>query len=174
LEDLKSWVRGGGTLVLQRGAVAWARRAGLHTTETTRAESSDETPARGIYANASNDRGSRALGGSIFKAKADFTHPLLYGVDTQDSWMPLFKNSNGALVVPNNPYASPLVYTDDPLAAGYMHPDSKEAIAGHAALVVENSGRGQVIIFADNPNFRAFWMGTQRLTVNAVVFGPAL
>jgi len=174
LDDLKSWVRGGGTLVLQRGAVAWARRAGLHTTETTRAESSEETPARGVYANASNDRGSRALGGSIFKAKADFTHPLLYGVDTQDSWMPLFKNSNGALVVPENPYGSPLVYSEDPLAAGYMHPESKETIAGHAALVVENSGRGQVILFADNPNFRAFWMGTQRLTVNAVVFGPSL
>ena len=174
IDDLKSWVRRGGTLVVQRGAVTWARRAGLHTTETTSAEASEETPDRGVYAKASNDRGSRALGGAIFKAKADFTHPLLYGVDKQDSWMPLFKNSNGALVVPNNPYGSPLVYTEEPLAAGYMHPDSKETIAGHAALVVENSGRGQVIIFADNPNFRAFWMGTQRLTVNAVVFGPAL
>lgn len=174
VDGLKSWVRSGGTLIVQRGAVSWARRAGLHSTETTQSESTTDTPERGVYANASNDRGAKALGGAIFKADADFTHPLLYGVDTQDGWMPLFKNSNGALVVPDNPYTSPLVYTDNPLAAGYMHPDSKETIAGHAALVVENSGRGQVILFADNPNFRAFWMGTQRLTVNAVVFGPFL
>ncbi|MDR9387592.1 MAG: M14 family zinc carboxypeptidase [Balneolaceae bacterium] len=174
VDGLKSWVRGGGTLIVQRGAVSWARRAGLHSTETTQREPSTETPARGVYANASNDRGAGALGGAIFKAEADFTHPLLYGVDTQDNWMPLFKNSNGALVVPDNPYASPLIYTEDPLAAGYMHPESKEMIAGHAALVVENSGRGEVILFADNPNFRAFWMGTQRLTVNSVVFGPSL
>lgn len=174
VDGLKSWVRSGGTLIVQRGAVSWARRAGLHSTETTQSEPTTDTPERGVYANASNDRGAKALGGSIFKANADFTHPLLYGVDIQDSWMPLFKNSNGALVIPDNPYASPLVYTDDPLAAGYMHPDSKETIAGHAALVVENRGRGQVILFADNPNFRAFWMGTQRLTVNAVVFGPSL
>jgi len=33
---------------------------------------------------------------------------------------------------------------------------------------------GQVILFAGQPNFRAYFRGTERLLSNAILFGPGL
>ena len=44
-------------------------------------------------------------------------------------------------------------------------------IPGSAALVAKRMGGGRLIAFMDNPNFRAFWYGTNRLFLNAVFFG---
>jgi hypothetical protein len=35
-------------------------------------------------------------------------------------------------------------------------------------------GSGTVILMADNPNFRAFWYGTSKLYLNAILFGPII
>ena len=32
-------------------------------------------------------------------------------------------------------------------------------------------GRGRVVMFADNPNFRGAWYGTNKLFLNAIFFG---
>jgi len=32
-------------------------------------------------------------------------------------------------------------------------------------------GKGKVIVFTDNTNFRAFWYGTNKLLMNAIFFG---
>ena len=33
--------------------------------------------------------------------------------------------------------------------------------------------RGRVVVFTEDPNFRAYWRGAQRLFLNAVVLGPS-
>ena len=33
--------------------------------------------------------------------------------------------------------------------------------------------RGRVIAFAEDPNFRAFWRGANRMFLNAVILGPS-
>jgi hypothetical protein len=40
-----------------------------------------------------------------------------------------------------------------------------------AAVIVFEIGRGMVVCFPGNPNFRAFWYGTNRLFANALFFG---
>ena len=35
-------------------------------------------------------------------------------------------------------------------------------------------GRGQIILFADDPNFRGYFWGTSRLFLNAVLLGPGV
>ena len=40
-----------------------------------------------------------------------------------------------------------------------------------AALIVSDSGSGRVVLFADNPNFRGSWYGTNKLFLNAIFFG---
>jgi hypothetical protein len=47
-------------------------------------------------------------------------------------------------------------------------------ISNSAAVVVSKSGAGRVILFADDPNFRHYWHGTDRLFTNALLFGPLL
>jgi hypothetical protein len=37
--------------------------------------------------------------------------------------------------------------------------------------VVNSIGNGRVISIADNPNFRAFWLGGTKLMMNAIFFG---
>ena len=39
------------------------------------------------------------------------------------------------------------------------------------AIIVNTYGTGKVIVMADNPNFRAFWYGTNKLFLNALFFG---
>ena len=35
-------------------------------------------------------------------------------------------------------------------------------------------GDGRVILMLDNPNFRAYWYGTQKLFANALFFGSTI
>jgi hypothetical protein len=40
------------------------------------------------------------------------------------------------------------------------------------AVIAERHGKGLVVRFANNPLFRGFWRGTERLWVNSLFFGP--
>ncbi|MEJ2257256.1 MAG: hypothetical protein P8X98_09650 [Woeseiaceae bacterium] len=44
------------------------------------------------------------------------------------------------------------------------------ALAGTPSLIAERSGEGSIILFADNPNFRGYWYGTNKLFLNALFF----
>ena len=73
-----------------------------------------------------------------------------------------------------SPYSTPGVYEDDPLLAGYASAENQEALAGSATALVQTRGRGRVIVLLDDPNFRAFWWGTNRLFLNAILLGPVI
>ena len=73
-----------------------------------------------------------------------------------------------------NAYSTPVLYVDDPLLAGYVNEENLELIAGSASIVVDELGQGAVDLSMDNPTFRAFWWGTQRLMINAIFFGDLL
>ncbi|GIT63772.1 MAG: hypothetical protein Ct9H300mP22_1720 [Gammaproteobacteria bacterium] len=42
--------------------------------------------------------------------------------------------------------------------------------AGKASVIAERHGQGSVILFADNPNFRAYFFGTNKLFMNSLFF----
>ena len=117
-------------------------------------------------------RGAKVTGGAIFKAKLDVTHPIGYGYTSED--IHVFKQGNQFLELSGNPYANPLVYTADPLASGYVHPKNLEMIKNKGVVQVSGKGSGKTIGFVDNPNFRAFWYGTNKLFLNAVFFGQTI
>ena len=174
-ENIKNWVRQGGTLIAYQSAVRWAMSQGLadieyaHSDEEDEAE--EETKVR-PYIMAGNDRGARGIGGSIFNTKLDLTHPIGYGFNDDD--VTVFRSSTMFLEKGDNPYSTPLYYTDDPLASGYISDENLEEIKGTAAIIVSGYGRGRVITMTDNPNFRAFWYGTNKLFANAVFFGHTI
>ena len=45
---------------------------------------------------------------------------------------------------------------------------------GAAFAVDEPTGDGHVIMIAGSPAFRLFWRSTERLLLNAVIYGPTL
>ncbi len=58
--------------------------------------------------------------------------------------------------------------------SGLFWPEAAHRLASSAYLTREPVGKGQIILFAAPPAFRAGTLGTMRLLVNAIVFGPGL
>ncbi len=58
--------------------------------------------------------------------------------------------------------------------SGLVWPEASQRIANSAYLTREKIGKGQVILFSGEPNFRGSSIGTNRLWLNAVVYGSGL
>lgn len=67
-------------------------------------------------------------------------------------------------------YNNPLQYTENPLLSGYISKPNLEALAGTVAFKKIGNGRGEILLFTDDTNFRAFWFGTNKLLMNAIFF----
>lgn len=175
IKKIKRWTRNGGTLIMTKYANNWAERNSLANIEYAGHDKSDDEKEEvqpKPYADMSKTRGAQYIGGTIFHAKLDLTHPLGYGYNDDD--LTVFRNSTLFLKKADNPYATPLYYTDDPLASGYVSDENLEKLKGTAAIVVSDMGSGRVISMTDNPNFRAFWFGTNKLFMNAIFFGQTI
>ena len=86
-------------------------------------------------------------------------------------------------MVPNNEIKEPRVINWSSLPAGndlnvrmsgLVWPEASQRIANSAYLTRERIGNGQVILFSGEPNFRGATLGTNRLWLNAIVYGPGL
>ncbi|TNE50632.1 MAG: zinc carboxypeptidase [Bacteroidetes bacterium] len=167
-ERLREFVAGGGTLVATGASLRWLRNAGLMGLRLRNQPASGE-PGRRPYGTLDEDRSARRLSGAIFELELDLTHPLCYGYTR--SRLAMFQRDTIFIETARNPYATPAVFTDSPLLSGYLHPDQSGLAPGAAAIVVGGTGSGRIICFSGNPNFRAFWYGTNRLFANALFFG---
>ena len=58
--------------------------------------------------------------------------------------------------------------------SGLVWPEASQRISNSAYLTRERIGKGQVILFSGEPNFRGAALGTNRLWLNAVVYGAGL
>jgi hypothetical protein len=61
---------------------------------------------------------------------------------------------------------------DDLVMGGIVWEDAKPQLANKAFLMYQPMGRGQLISFAEDPNYRAYAEATQLLFINAVLLGP--
>jgi hypothetical protein len=58
--------------------------------------------------------------------------------------------------------------------SGLLWPEAGQRIANSAYLTRESKGHGQIILFAGQPAFRGASLGTGRLLLNALVYGPGM
>ncbi len=58
--------------------------------------------------------------------------------------------------------------------SGLLWPEAVQRLANGAAVTRERKGRGQVILFAVPATFRASTLASERLLMNAIVYGPGL
>ena len=171
VNNLKEWIRGGGNLIVQRSAINWARGQDIINVDLIEREPLQIDPNT-PYINARSARGAHVIGGSIFNARLDLTHPLAYGYSRQD--IHVFKNSTLFLEMPENHFSVPLALTNSPLASGYISDYNLDLVTNRPSIIVSSMGRGRVISFVDNPNFRAFWFGKNKLFANALFFGSTI
>jgi len=57
---------------------------------------------------------------------------------------------------------------------GLLWPEAAARLAKTAYATREGVGRGQVILFLDNPAYRGWMLGSRRLFLNALLFGPGV
>ncbi|MDP2041373.1 MAG: M14 family metallopeptidase [Algoriphagus sp.] len=170
-EKLKEWTSKGGTIVAKGGALRFLAQNEIGNF-TFRTVENQEKGLQKSYANFENATGAKGTFGAIFKANLDVTHPIGYGYSKKEVYT--FRNDNFFMEVSPNPYANPLVYTDKPLASGYLHPSNLPGIQNGSVIRISGVGRGRIVGFADNPNFRAFWFGTNKLFMNSIFFGQVI
>ena len=120
------------------------------------------------YGLVSKTRGAQRIGGAIFAAVLDTTHPLAFGYREV---IPLFRNHEIFFEPSSTPGATVARYSSTPLLSGYISSKRIAELSNTSALIARRLGKGAVVVFADNPNFRAFWYGTNGLFMNAIFFG---
>jgi hypothetical protein len=189
--SLRRWLRGGGVVIATQGAARWVEPAlmaeergenGGGPPEETRyveeraTERSAGSPngggPRAAYADFEKRLAVGLISGAIFETELDLTNPLAFGFS--DAVLPVFRDGTRVLVPSENPYENVALYTERPLLAGYASGDNVAAIAGSAAVLAQRVGRGTVVRIADDPAFRGFWYGTDRLVANGLFFGSVV
>lgn len=61
---------------------------------------------------------------------------------------------------------------DDLVLSGIVWEEARPQLASKTFLMLERYGSGQIISFAEDPNYRAYTEATQLLFMNAVLLGP--
>jgi hypothetical protein len=168
-EKLKAWLQSGGTLILTEEAVSWAAQNGISDVKFKKTKSPVDSTDKLSYTDREQIDGAQQINGAIFGAEADLTHPLAYGYNQKT--ISLFKANRVFMEKSKNPYATPFYYGSKPLQSGWVSKENGEVIKNSAAVIVNTVGAGRVINIADNPNFRAFWLGGSKLFMNAIFFG---
>lgn len=171
-EKLKQYVEAGGTLIALGDGATWASRNKIGNATFKATVGADTKGKKLPYANQTDINGAMSTAGTIFEVKLDVSHPLAYGYKQET--LPYFKVNNLVFEDTQNAFNTPLMFTENPLMAGYVHPKNLERIKKSPAAVAQRVGGGQVISFTDNPNFRAFWYGTNKLFLNAIFFGKSI
>jgi hypothetical protein len=168
IAKIKSWVQQGGTLILMKNAISWAINSKLLDEQLKKEEDKKEV-TRMDYVTAGDYQGSRAIGGSIYMGNLDITNPLGFGYTSRE--LPVYRNTSVFIEPGKSPFNTVIRYTAKPLLSGYIHPTNLEKIKNSVSLQVSNMGQGRAILFVDDPAFRGYWNGTNKLFFNALFFG---
>ena len=170
---LSKWTENGGTLIAIGSSINFLKENSYFNLNQKNSpnKANSEQKQRLMYEDRSNNRGANYVGGLILEGKLDLSNPIAFGYESET--IRIFKDNNVFLDYSENPYSMPLVYTSnaqDVIVSGYLSDSNKEKLQNSASIIYQNIGKGKFVAFADNPNFRAFWYGTNRLFVNAVFF----
>ena len=164
-KKISSWIKNGGNLIAYRDAIKWANKNKLIDEEFRKGE----LKAKDIpFVDMGKFKGAQAIGGAIFNADIDRSHPINFGIE--DTQLALFRNSRIFMEPDDNSYNNPIQYTNNPLLSGYISEEQLELLKGSVPFKIKRSGRGKILLMTDNTNFRAFWLGTQQLYANMLFY----
>jgi hypothetical protein len=168
-KKLKAWIEDGGTLVAYKNTLRWLNSQKLMKIDFKK----QKLEANNIsFEERSDFRGAQVIGGAIFDTKLDRSHPINFGYKNDN--LALFRNSTLFINADKNSYNNPIQYTKNPLLSGYISEENLDSISSTVPLKIGKIGRGTIVGFTDNTNFRAFWYGTNKLLMNAIFFRDEL
>jgi hypothetical protein len=171
-DALKAWVERGGRLV----AVAGSAQSLASLAEVkTRSEPSDSAAgARALAGREEREREDwrQQVPGTILPLRLDPAHPLAWGAGTDGRADRAFALHEGGLVFEPAEGVETVAYFPDALTriSGVISPPNLKRLEEGSWLVTKRLGRGNVVLFADDPLFRLFWRASQPMFVNALLY----
>ena len=168
IDRVEEWLKEGGILIGQQAAAKWfADNKWLKAQFKTDKDIALAFEIKGLqYNDMEAFEAKQRIAGAVFLTKLDLGHPLAFGFHNTD--LAVFRNNNQLMLKPDKPFVTVATYTKKPLVAGYTALELQELIANSAAIVAHNVGKGKIIAFNTDVNFRGVWQGTSRLMDNAI------
>jgi len=170
LEYIKEWLRKGGTIVATRGANPWLVEQGLVDFELLEPEVAESQNRP--FSERDDARAEHIIGGAIYEADIDNSHPLAFGLELDK--LAFTKAGTMVFKPATKDFVTVATYTENPLVAGYSSQTNINRIKNTPSILAQRFGRGSIVMFNDNPNFRGYWLGSMRPYINSLYFNKAL
>ncbi|HEY0874695.1 MAG TPA: M14 family zinc carboxypeptidase [Vicinamibacterales bacterium] len=199
LRRLKDWIRNGGTLITLAEATRWAARdrVGLLSTDPLYR---DGTPQKDSPEGGGGSAGSGGGGNQKpdLSKPLDFDKAIQPEREQPENlpgamlrvtlypyhWLTAGLDGDIQVIVEGSRVFAPIkldagvnvgVYApiEKLVASGHVWKEALPLLASRSYLMHQTSGRGHIIGFAEDPNYRAYAEATQLLFINAVLLGVA-
>ena len=162
-KKIQDYLSNGGNLIAYRSSINWLEKNKIISVDFLK----NERYAKNVsFENRGKFSGSQVVGGAIFEAKIDKSHPINFGIKGKS--LSTFRNNTIFMKPEKNSYNNPIEYSNTPLISGYISNENLELLKNSVPFKVKRYSSGKIFLFTDNTNFRAFWYGTNRLLMNAI------
>jgi hypothetical protein len=164
MDAFKAWIRAGGTVVSVSGSSTWLRNAKISQAKLLNGQ---KDPESGETIN------PWRTPGAIVKVNISPLSFLSYGVPKS---VPGFVRSGNIYAPFKDKFRDVAVYAPagEARLSGWMWPETEKYLAGGGFVFVERYGSGKLVIFTEDPNFRASYDGLNKLFLNAIILSPSL
>ncbi|MCS7230158.1 MAG: M14 family zinc carboxypeptidase [Candidatus Kryptonium sp.] len=182
VKKLKEWISNGGVLVTLKNASVFPTLKGVELTsakllsegekDEDRYEEEKPQAVKDTIKPREKKTAERVefTPGAIMRVKLDTLHFLSFGYGDEIA-VHIYSN---LIFEKSKDGANPGVFADkDVRISGFVWEDMEKKFPGNAYLIDEPVGRGRVIMFADDPNFRLYWLSLNRLFLNSIFFAPS-
>jgi hypothetical protein len=196
---IKNWVQGGGTLITFGNATYWltSEKVGLLSTnrelkggKPDKPEPKDKKDKTDKEEKNQEKKPDLAepfdvekeiqpekelpveTPGAILRVTLDTEHWLAFGYDGDANVMVESRNIFTPLKLDKGRNVGLYMPEDKLVLSGFIWEDSKKQLANKAYLMHQPHGRGHVVAFAEDPNYRVFFDGLNLLMMNAIFLGP--
>jgi hypothetical protein len=178
---LREWVQRGGTLIGLGGAVNWLAEERVNLLATRR-EKREKEKDRTATPKGADTPGPDSLEklieptdeypsetpGALLRVRVDQEHWLGFGYGETTTVMVDSNRIFSLLKLDQGTNVGVYLAGDRLVASGHLWDDARRQLPNKAFLLHSRMGRGHVIGFAEDPNYRAFMDGLNGMMMNAV------
>jgi len=177
-QALDAWVKDGGVLVAIGDAVSWLQEHQMTSIKKWEPPKAADDPESSGGEDTATAEQLGIAGRPIFTPGAALAtrmqrlSPLTIGLAA-----PPVVLYEGTLVLraTGDPQKDVLLAAEEhPVVAGFAFPEAEQRLSGALLVGEEPRGKGSLVLFAEDPDFRLFWRATAPIFLNALLYGPSV